>query len=73
MKKTFRKKGKAKKSRREKKIKTGSGGTNTDTKKKSQAKNLNQEQIEFLKLDRIINRAYYDIRKQLDILEDILF
>ena len=71
MKKTFRKKGKAKKSRREKKIKTG--GTNTDTKKKSQAKNLNQEQMEFLKLDRIINRAYYDIRKQLNILEDILF
>ena len=28
--------------------------------KKSQAKNLNQEQIEFLKRQ-IINRAYYDI------------
>ena len=71
MKKTFQEKRKAKKTKREKKIKTG--GTNTVTKKKSQPKNLNKEQIEFLKLDKIINRAYYDIKNQLTILENVLF
>lgn len=68
--KTVRKKGKAKKSRREKKNKTG--GTNTYT-KKSKAKNLTKEQIEFLKFDRIINKSYLEIKNQLEILENILF
>tara|TARA_B100000963_G_C22458286_1_gene594445 strand:- start:114 stop:329 length:216 start_codon:yes stop_codon:yes gene_type:complete len=71
MKKTVRKKRKVKKEKGEKKMKTG--GTNTDTRKKSQGKNLNKQQIEFLKFDRIVNKAYSDIKNQLDILEDTLF
>lgn len=71
MKKTVRIKRKVRKEKGEKKMKTG--GTNTHTKKKSQGQNFNKQQIEFLKFDRIVNKAYSDIKNQLDILEDTLF